>query len=139
MVHTSCFVIYIYTPHSIFVSSRCQPYIACSADSQEGFCSHVDTTCTAVNTCRTCSTFTANGGSCVALDYYPNATVAEYGIITGNSKHEVVMNIKKEIKARVRSRVHVYYLGCMHFSQVFFNQHIAIGSRSCYNQRESTS
>lgn len=78
----------------------CQPYIACSSDSEEGFCGHVDTSCSAMNTCRTCSTFTENGGSCKPLEYYPNATVAEYGMIKGDSKEEVVMNIKKEIKAR---------------------------------------
>ena len=80
----------------------CQPYIACSSDSTEGFCAHVDTTCSALNTCRTCDTFSKNGGHCRALDYYPNATVAEYGMIQGENKKEVVMNIKKEIKARVR-------------------------------------
>jgi len=36
-----------------------------------------------MNTCRTCSTFTANGGFCSEIDSYPNATVAEYGSIGG--------------------------------------------------------
>lgn len=35
----------------------CMPYMACSADSDEGFCAHVDTTCHADNVCRTCDTF----------------------------------------------------------------------------------
>mmetsp|Transcript_18771 Transcript_18771/g.33778 ORF Transcript_18771/g.33778 Transcript_18771/m.33778 type:complete len:370 (+) Transcript_18771:55-1164(+) len=85
----------------------CQPYIACSSDSEEGFCRHVDTTCSAINTCRTCSTFTANGGECTALDVFPNATVAEYGKIGGDAYGEEefdiperVMNIKKEIHTR---------------------------------------
>jgi len=80
----------------------CQPYLACSSDSSEGFCSHVDTTCTAVNTCRTCSTFSANGGACVALDYYPNATVAEYGVIDFHRDDVAltVSKIKTEIKLR---------------------------------------
>mmetsp|Transcript_5325 Transcript_5325/g.7533 ORF Transcript_5325/g.7533 Transcript_5325/m.7533 type:complete len:347 (-) Transcript_5325:88-1128(-) len=59
----------------------CNPYIACSADSTEGFCPHVDTTCTPINTCRTCDTFGSLGGGCTEIDYFPNATVAEYGII----------------------------------------------------------
>jgi len=42
----------------------CQPYIACSKESTEGFCKHVDTTCSKINTCRTCSTFTSRGGTC---------------------------------------------------------------------------
>jgi len=33
----------------------CQPYIACSKDSKNGFCPHVDTSCTEFNTCRTCT------------------------------------------------------------------------------------
>ena len=35
----------------------CQPYLACSNESTEGFCPHVDTTCSAINTCKTCDTF----------------------------------------------------------------------------------
>jgi hypothetical protein len=34
-----------------------QPYLACSAESTEGFCKHVDTSCSAINTCKTCDTF----------------------------------------------------------------------------------
>jgi cathepsin X len=30
----------------------CMPYIACSSDSTDGFCGEVDTTCSAINTCR---------------------------------------------------------------------------------------
>merc|ERR1711957_477832 len=53
-----------------------QPYLACSSESSEGFCPHVDTTCSAMNTARTCPTF---GQECVALDHYPNISIAEYG------------------------------------------------------------
>lgn len=35
----------------------CQPYIACSEDSNHGFCAHVDTTCSDINICRTCDHF----------------------------------------------------------------------------------
>lgn len=35
----------------------CMPYLACSDDSNEGFCSHVDTSCEPFNICRTCNTF----------------------------------------------------------------------------------
>jgi cathepsin X len=59
----------------------CMPYIACSAESTEGFCPHVDTTCKKDNICRTCDTFGGMGGKCVEIDYFPNATVAEYGMI----------------------------------------------------------
>jgi len=71
-----------------------QPYLACSSDSKEGFCGDIDTTCTAINKARTCSTFTADGGKCVGLDRYPNATVSDYGAISGAD------NMAKEIFAR---------------------------------------
>lgn len=39
----------------------CQPYLACSSDSDEGFCPFVrnDTVCSKVNTCRTCGAIMA--------------------------------------------------------------------------------
>jgi len=57
-----------------------QPYIACSKESSEGFCSYADTTCKAA---MTCSTFSDMGGDCVSLDKYPNATIAEFGSVNG--------------------------------------------------------
>lgn len=73
----------------------CMPYIACSKESTEGFCEHVDTTCSAINTCRTCSSFTSMGGKCTEIDIFPNATISEYGTYHGN-----VHAIKAEIFAR---------------------------------------
>jgi len=84
----------------------CQPYLACSEESQEGFCPYIDTQCSAINTCRTCSGFSDSGGECVELDYFPNATVAEYGEVGDGFMHmfdsdETRMhNIKAEIYAR---------------------------------------
>ena len=75
----------------------CQPYIACSSDSSEGFCSNVDTSCNAINTCVTCSGFDE---SCTALNYFPNATIAEYGVVPGQGDQKV-LNMKKEIHTRV--------------------------------------
>lgn len=57
-----------------------QPYMACSKDSSEGFCSKGDWTCNPLNVQRTCGTF---GEACVGLSHYPNATIAEYGNIAG--------------------------------------------------------
>ena len=79
---------------------RCQPYLACSSESKEGFCAHVDTTCTPMNTCRTCGTFTEKGGDCQALNYYPNVTIAEWGQIIESDPAERVHKIKAEIYAR---------------------------------------
>merc|ERR1711964_844856 len=61
------------------------PYMACSSESQAGLCPHGDWTCNAMNVARTCSTFPEMGGTCVGLDKYPNAMVAEYGSISGKS------------------------------------------------------
>merc|ERR1711871_47033 len=74
----------------------CQIYEACSAESSEGSCGfkQSDYTCTGQNVCRTCSTFKAMGGFCSEVDYFPNATIAEYGSVRGESA------IQKEIYRR---------------------------------------
>jgi len=59
------------------------PYLACSSESKEGFCPHVDTTCKPSNVARTCGSFDQEGGSCTGLDHFPNVTIAEYGSISG--------------------------------------------------------
>lgn len=74
----------------------CMPYMACSEESKEGICPHVDTTCEANNICRTCDTFGGMGGKCTDIDIFPNATVAEYGLIDNNDVHA----IQAEIYAR---------------------------------------
>jgi len=60
-----------------------QPYLACSDDSDEGFCPHVDTKCKPNNVARTCGSFSAEGGPCTGLDFYPNASISDYGSISG--------------------------------------------------------
>lgn len=61
--------------NSFVPSETCMPYLACSAESTLGFCPYVDSVCSPMNTCRTCTP----DGICSALDYFPNATIAEYG------------------------------------------------------------
>lgn len=93
----------------------CMPYIACSSESTDGFCAHVDTECKVTrgdgdddgsskitidkasmsNVCRTCDTFAGMGGACTEIDVFPNATVAEYGMI--EMDENVVENIMTEI------------------------------------------
>jgi len=76
--------------HSGYVPyETCMPYAACSHESKEGFCKHVDTTCSKKNTCRTCSSFVQNGGFCSEIDDFPKATVGEYGTYRWN--HKAVM------------------------------------------------
>jgi len=77
----------------------CMPYLACSDDSDEGFCKSIDTSCSKHNTCRTCSTFSSKGGMCTEIDFFPNATVAEHGtynLLTFDRVHK----IKAEIYSR---------------------------------------
>jgi len=59
------------------------PYLACSSDSSEGFCQQVDTTCKAINVARTCGSFSGESGPCIGLSRYPNATISDYGSISG--------------------------------------------------------
>jgi len=60
-----------------------QPYLACSSDSKEGFCPQVDTTCKAINVARTCGSFSKEGGPCTGLTSFPNATISDFGSISG--------------------------------------------------------
>merc|ERR1719433_133885 len=60
-----------------------QPYLACSSDSTEGFCKHVDTSCKPINVARTCGSFGKEGGPCTGLSRFPNATISDYGSISG--------------------------------------------------------
>ena len=64
----------------------CLAYEACSKDSSEKACKGRDYTCKPNNICRTCSTFSYLGGKCKEISYYPNATVADYGRVSGYRK-----------------------------------------------------
>ena len=116
MCHVPCMVDLLWNPfphilcvfavHLEFIKSTsgfvpydsCQSYIACSSDSEDGFCPFVDTTCSPINTCRSCDAT----GHCRAVDRFPNASIAEYGTysyFTGGFG-AVVHKIKAEIYAR---------------------------------------
>lgn len=88
----------------------CQPYMACSSDSQEGFCQHVDTSCNPLNTCRTCWP----GRGCTAVTTFPNATVAEWGVYRDPSDiFPILAEIfaRGPVKASVDARPLVNYTG----------------------------
>merc|ERR1712216_310041 len=61
-----------------------QPYLACSSESKEGFCPHVDLKCSALNTARTCGSFDHEGGACTGLSEYPNITISDFGSVSGS-------------------------------------------------------
>jgi len=97
----------------------CTPYLACSKESTEGFCDKIDTSCSAVNTCKTCDTFGGMGGKCSEIDYFPNATVAEYGLIEydrtdmeGNT-HKIMSEIysRGPVAATINAEPIVKYTG----------------------------
>ena len=80
---------YSFIQESGFVPYKtCLEYEACSQESTEGHCGAegADFTCSAINTCRTCSTFLSNGGFCAGIDQFPNATVAEFGTVSGEDE-----------------------------------------------------
>ena len=85
----------------------CQPYIACSAESQNGFCPNVDTTCNAMNTCRTCTRIQATPESpleqkCQEITIFPNATIDSYGTYSADDyDHDTYIRaIQSEILIR---------------------------------------
>lgn len=99
--------VYEFIQESGFVPyDTCLSYEACSKESTEGNCAagaeKGNYECTAINTCRTCSTFSDLGGFCSEIDVFPNASVAEYGdvLIEEDSVMGTAMNIKKELFAR---------------------------------------
>lgn len=112
----------------------CQPYLACSHDSDEGFCPYVDTTCTPLNTCRTCDTFVENGGTCREIDIMPNATVAEYGVYESSDfeRHQDFLNaVKTEIFARGTKECN----GFDHSFYFFLNQNLKSHAALCRTYR----
>mmetsp|Transcript_5793 Transcript_5793/g.8700 ORF Transcript_5793/g.8700 Transcript_5793/m.8700 type:complete len:871 (-) Transcript_5793:1295-3907(-) len=82
----------------------CQPYMACSSDSDEDLCNYVDTTCNPMNICKTCTRDISTGlGSCHEISQFPNAKIDEYGVYKlkeANSIEEQVFLIKSEIAVR---------------------------------------
>ena len=82
----------------------CLPYIACSEHSTNGFCPHVDTTCTPMNICRSCTNPT-KGGSCSSVNFIPNATVEEYGNYHENELFPIMAEIlmRGPVKASVNA------------------------------------
>jgi cathepsin X len=86
----------------------CQPYMACSSGSSLGFCPHLDTTCVPQNTCKTCSmklvpSIHPFDQVCREIDIFPNATVAEFGVIrrSNNVSDDAILHqIRAEIFAR---------------------------------------
>lgn len=89
----------------------CLQYAACSSDSDESLCSKANYECSAINTCRTCNTFTSYGGKCVGVTSYPNATIAEYGQISGAHQMAAEIYARGPIACNVNAGPLVDYTG----------------------------
>jgi len=89
----------------------CQPYIACSSDSTEGFCGSVDSACSGLNICRTCSAFESSGGGCYEIDIYPNVTISEYGKVTGSAKIKTEVFVRGPVAVEINASPLVVYTG----------------------------
>ena len=87
----------------------CMPYVACSRNSTEGLCPSIDTTCSAMNTCRTCFP----NGTCAVVEVFPNASVVEYGTYHFPSVHKLQSEIlvRGPVKTSVDARLLVNYTG----------------------------
>lgn len=72
---------FIHSHASYIPYETCQPYLACSADLTYGFCQDMDTSCTPSTICQTCSMHLLSANTCHSVDRFPNASIAEYGVI----------------------------------------------------------
>jgi len=86
------------------------PYMACSEESQQGFCPHADWTCKPENVARTCSTFPPSG-FCAALSHYPNATISDYGSISGQAAMQKEIHTRGPISCGVDAQPLLKYTG----------------------------
>jgi len=89
----------------------CLPYEACSSDSAESGCQGRNWECSGLNTCKTCSTFTAYGGFCSALDIFPNASIAEYGQVAGEEQMMAEIYARGPIACEVNATPMDQYTG----------------------------
>ena len=103
---------YIHSTLGFIPEDSCLNYIACSSDSDEGWCPEVRslTTCAAWNVCRTCDKFQHGKGGlshgeeetdeygcrAVQAGSIPNVTILEFGSIEPHNIHA----IQSEIYAR---------------------------------------
>ena len=70
-----------------------------------------------MNTCRTCSGFSDAGGQCVELDYYPNATVAEYGEVGSDSIFDMFSD-PKEKAHKIRAEIYAITIPTLQYNHI---------------------
>ena len=103
----------LHSKGSMIPYDTCLPYIACSSNSTNGFCPHVDTTCSAP--CRSCLNpgHKNGGGSCAPIYRFPNATIAEYGSYNSEHVHKIMAEVfaRGPVKASVNAGPLMDYSG----------------------------
>eukprot|EP00559_Dactyliosolen_fragilissimus_P008036 CAMPEP_0184870268 /NCGR_PEP_ID=MMETSP0580-20130426/36920_1 /TAXON_ID=1118495 /ORGANISM="Dactyliosolen fragilissimus" /LENGTH=282 /DNA_ID=CAMNT_0027372257 /DNA_START=119 /DNA_END=965 /DNA_ORIENTATION=+ len=104
----------------------CQTYIACSSDSEEGFCPKADTSCSPINICKTCSK-----KGCQAVTQFPYATVAEYGYYS-NDVDAIMAEIyvRGPVKASVNGTALTDYHGGIISDSIYENMGTAMAFQS---------
>jgi cathepsin X len=98
-----------------------QPYMACSSESETGICKGQDWTCTPKNVAVTCATF---GVECVGLDHYPNATIAEYGHISGAKAMQKEIYARGPIACTIDAAPIIKYTGGIATDKSFMTDHV---------------
>jgi cathepsin X len=111
----------LHSKGSMIPYDTCLPYIACSSNSTNGFCPHVDTTCSAP--CRTCIRIhpedndddkgAGSSSTCAPIYRFPNATIAEYGSYNLEHVHTIMAEVfaRGPVKASVNAGPLMNYTG----------------------------
>jgi len=91
----------------------CMVYQACSSDSKEKECQENKEMfeCTSTNICKTCNTFTSNGGTCSPILQYPNATIDSYGAVRGDNNMMTEIYKNGPIACGINAEAIVDYMG----------------------------
>jgi cathepsin X len=98
-----------------------QPYMACSEESQAGICKGGDWTCTPKNIAVTCPTF---GEDCVGLSHYPNATIADFGSISGPDAMQKEIYARGPIACTIDAGPIIKYTGGIAKDHSFMTDHV---------------
>lgn len=100
------------------------PYIACSSDSDEGFCGKADWTCKPINVARTCGSFSEEGGPCTGLSSYPNATISDYGSISGQEAMQKEIYSRGPISCGIDAMPLLNYESGIHTQKSYSTDHV---------------
>lgn len=87
------------------------------------FCPHVDTTCSKINTCKTCDTFGGMGGQCTEIDIMP---------VSSRNMLFVIVRVTQAATPRPRFSLDIRSLSITSFSVIFI-QNATIAEYGTYS------